>query len=79
MCSDYWFTPGTANPPLLGYVGSDIRSGRKKLMWGNDEFTTWIESAHRTGDGNAIIFETANSIYLVPGARGALMARRIVV
>ena len=74
--ADYWFTPGAANVPRLGYV-NDIKTGSKKLVFGNDEYTSWIDGLRKTADGNAFICETANSIYLVPAAPGALKAVKL--
>lgn len=72
--ADYWFTPGAADAPRLGYVGNDIKTSRKKLVFGDDEYTSWIDGMRKTSDETAFICETANSIYIVPAERGALKA-----
>jgi hypothetical protein len=76
--SFYWFAPGAANAPVLGYKGADLKTGRKKLVQDdNEEFTSWIKTMTKTTDGSAFICETEHTIYIAPAAPGVLKARKI--
>lgn len=76
--SFYWFSPGAANAPVLGYKGADVKTGSKKLVLDdNEEFTSWIKTMTKTADGNAFVCETEHTIYIAPAAPGALKARKI--
>lgn len=76
--SFYWFSPGAANAPVLGYKGTDLKNGKKKLVLDeNEEFTSWIKTLTKSADGSAFICETEHTIYIAPAAPGALKARKI--